>query len=85
VNIRNIDTVLLREIKVKAAMEGITLRSWVIRALEQAVGTLPPGPIDYIKGTGTVTVPWEPIEDLPLNKPAKTCKHGFIHCAQCKR
>jgi plasmid stability protein len=85
VNIRNIDTALLREIKVRAAMEGITLRAWVIRALEQAVGTLPDGPIDYIKGTGTVKVPWEPIEDLPAIKPAKTCKHGFINCGQCNR
>lgn len=35
-NIRNIDQSLMREMKVRAAQEGLTLRDWVIRALTEA-------------------------------------------------
>jgi hypothetical protein len=36
-NIRNIDASLLREMKVAAAREGLTLRDWAIRAFVQAL------------------------------------------------
>lgn len=40
-NVRNIDEVLMREMKIRAAQAGQTLRDWCMTQFQRGVGTLP--------------------------------------------
>lgn len=91
-NIRNIDEELIRRLKVGAANEGVTLRSWCIEAFRErlAASRLPDSSsvaqsaeqaAHYRTVGGSSPSGATKADEAQLTE--NKCQHGFVDCPEC--